>query len=68
MTMGILTLKGFQHTIRILILAQDIIIDKAYYPTEEIKDNSIKYRPRIRVYESHTILMRMGKPYDDVDR
>jgi len=65
---GHFDVEGFQHTIRILILAQDIIIDKAYYPTEEIKDNSIKYRPLgLGFTNLHTILMRMGKPYDDVD-
>ncbi len=38
-------IKLFRHTIRILVTAQDLIVDLAGYPTEKIAQSTLKYRP-----------------------
>lgn len=51
--------------INMIITAQDIIINKAYYPTEKIKQNSIAYRPLGLGYTNlGALLMCMGYAYD----
>lgn len=57
--------EKFQHVVQIMILAQDIMIDAASYPTRELADNSSKYRPLGLGYTNlHTLLMRNGLAYD----
>ena len=37
--------RRFRHAVDTLILAQEIIVDNASYPTEKIARNSHDYRP-----------------------
>jgi ribonucleoside-diphosphate reductase alpha chain len=58
-------LNEFQQTARIIFLAQEILIDKADYPTKEIKDNSKKFRPIGLGYANlGALVMAMGLAYD----
>ena len=55
----------FQHTIDIMITAQDIIVDNARYPTGPIKENSHEYRPLgLGFANIGAVLMHRGLPYD----
>ena len=57
--------KRFCHIVRTMITAQDIIIDKAHYPTERIRENSRKYRTLgLGFANLGGILMSWGIPYD----
>jgi len=58
----------FQDVIGTVITAQDIIVDKAVYPTELITQNSHKYRPLGLGYTNlGAFLMYLGLPYDSDD-
>ena len=62
---GKFDVDGYRHAIRILILAQEILIDFSSYPTEQIAQNSHDYRPLGLGYANlGTLLMRWGIPYD----
>jgi len=62
---GDFDVEGFRHACRILILAQDILVDHASYPTGEIAGRSHRLRPLGLGYANlGALLMRMGKPYD----
>jgi ribonucleoside-diphosphate reductase alpha chain len=55
----------FAHAVRILIVAQDILVDHAGYPTEHIAGNSHAYRPLGLGYANlGALLMGMGLAYD----
>jgi ribonucleoside-diphosphate reductase alpha chain len=55
----------FAHAVRILIVAQDILVDHAGYPTEQIAGNSHAYRPLGLGYANlGALLMGVGLPYD----
>lgn len=55
----------FKHVVKLLIIAQDIIVDAAGYPTKTIKENSRKYRPLGLGYANlGGLLMAWGLPYD----
>ncbi|MCX7835847.1 MAG: vitamin B12-dependent ribonucleotide reductase, partial [bacterium] len=55
----------FRHTVQILILAQEIIVDHSSYPTEKITKNSHEYRPLGLGYANlGALLMSYGLPYD----
>jgi ribonucleoside-diphosphate reductase alpha chain len=55
----------FQHCVRLLIVAQDIIVGFAGYPTDKIAANSVKYRPLGLGYcNLGAFLMRQGLGYD----
>jgi ribonucleoside-diphosphate reductase alpha chain len=57
--------KMFKHVVRMLIIAQDIIVESASYPTKDIELNSLKYRPLGLGYANlGGLLMRWGIPYD----
>ena len=57
--------KSFQHTVRILTIAQDILVDNCSYPTFEITENSHRFRPLGLGYANlGALIMRLGKPYD----
>jgi ribonucleoside-diphosphate reductase alpha chain len=57
--------KLFKHTVRMLIISQDIIVEAASYPTKDIEMNSLKYRPLGLGYANiGGLLMRWGIPYD----
>ena len=58
-------IKRFLHVVRILIIAQDILVDNASYPTREIAENSHLFRPVGLGYANlGALLMSLGKPYD----
>ena len=62
---GRFDVEGYRQAIRLLILAQEIIIDLASYPTRNIGKNSHDYRPLGLGYANlGTMLMRLGIPYD----
>ncbi len=62
---GKFDIKTFQHVVRLYITAQDILVDRASYPTEEIARNSHRYRPLGLGYANlGALIMRMGFPYD----
>lgn len=55
----------FRHAIRLFILAQEIIVDFASYPTDKIALNSVKFRPLGLGYANlGTLLMTQGIPYN----
>ena len=55
----------FNHAVRIFIVAQDILVDRAGYPTEKIAVNSHDYRPLGLGYANlGALLMQLGLPYD----
>jgi ribonucleoside-diphosphate reductase alpha chain len=57
--------KAFAHTARILLFAQEILIDYASYPTAKIAENSHRFRPLGLGYANlGGLLMRMAIPYD----
>jgi ribonucleoside-diphosphate reductase alpha chain len=62
---GVFDIQGYRHAIRILILAQEVLVDFSSYPTERIAKNSHDYRPLGLGYANlGTLLMRLGLSYD----
>ena len=57
--------KRFKHVVRLFIIAQEILVDNAGYPTEKIATNSHKFRPLGLGYANlGALVMRLGLPYD----
>jgi ribonucleoside-diphosphate reductase alpha chain len=55
----------FLYHVRLLIIAQDILVDMAGYPTEEIARNSHDFRPLGLGYANlGSLLLHKGLPYD----
>jgi ribonucleoside-diphosphate reductase alpha chain len=67
---GRFDVEAFRAAVRILITAQEIIVDNSAYPTERICDNSHNFRPLGLGYANlGALLMSLGLPYDsDVGR
>ncbi|OGV63476.1 MAG: ribonucleoside-diphosphate reductase, adenosylcobalamin-dependent [Lentisphaerae bacterium RIFOXYC12_FULL_60_16] len=62
---GAFDVDRFRHVVRILIIAQEILVDSASYPTREIAENSHRFRPLGLGYANlGALLMRLGMPYD----
>jgi ribonucleoside-diphosphate reductase alpha chain len=62
---GNFDVPAFEHTIRTLITAQDILVDNASYPTEKIERNSRRFRQLGLGYANlGALLMALGYPYD----
>ena len=62
---GEFDVEGYKHACRIVITAQEIIVDNASYPTEGIKINSHDYRPLGLGYANlGALLMARGVAYD----
>jgi ribonucleoside-diphosphate reductase alpha chain len=62
---GTFDTDSFKRAVEITILAQEIIVGNAKYPTEAIRDNSIKFRPLGLGYANlGSLLMSLGLPYD----
>lgn len=58
-------IEAYKDVIKTMIKAQDIIIDKASYPTKEIEQNTIKYRALGLGFSNlGSTLMFLGIPYD----
>jgi ribonucleoside-diphosphate reductase alpha chain len=67
---GNFDVKAFRHAVDVMILAQEIIVDNASYPTAEITENARNYRELGLGYANlGALLMTAGMPYDsDVAR
>jgi ribonucleoside-diphosphate reductase alpha chain len=62
---GSFDVEGYRHTCRILLIAQEILVDFSSYPTKRIAQNSHDYRPLGLGYANlGTLLMVLGLPYD----
>ena len=62
---GQFDVEAFRHAVDTVILAQEIIVDNASYPTEKIAKNSHDFRPLGLGYANlGALLMSMGIPYD----
>lgn len=62
---GEFDVESFHHACRIMITAQEIIVDNASYPTEAITRNSHDYRPLGLGYANlGALLMARGISYD----
>jgi len=57
--------ERYIHACEVTITAQEIIVDRASYPTESIEANSHEYRPLGLGYANlGALLMALGLPYD----
>ncbi|MCB9557407.1 MAG: vitamin B12-dependent ribonucleotide reductase [Deltaproteobacteria bacterium] len=62
---GELDAVAFRRAASTMILAQEIIVDNAKYPTERIAENSLRFRPLGLGYANlGALLMSRGLPYD----
>ena len=62
---GKFQVEAFRHSCRTFILAQEILVDYASYPTQRIAERSHDYRPLGLGYANlGSLLMVMGLPYD----
>jgi len=62
---GQFQVEAFQHAVDTMILAQEIIVDSASYPTEKIAANSHNFRALGLGYANlGALLMSLGLPYD----
>lgn len=57
--------EAFKKAVSITILAQEILVDNASYPTKKIEENSYAFRPLGLGYANlGALLMSLGLPYD----
>ena len=64
---GHFEVEAFRHAVDTMIVAQEILVDRASYPTEKIGTNSHNYRPLGLGYANlGALLMACGLPYDSV--
>ncbi len=62
---GQFDVEAFRHAVDTMILAQEIIVDNASYPTEKIARNSHDFRPLgLGFANLGALLMALGIPYD----
>src|ERR1022692_1235993 len=62
---GTFDVEAYRHAVDVLITAQEILVDNAGYPTEQIGKNSHDYRPLGLGYANlGALLMAAGLPYD----
>src|SRR3954467_4975780 len=62
---GQFDVEAFRHAVDTLIMAQEIIVDNASYPTQRIGENSPNFRPLgLGFANLGALLMSMGVPYD----
>lgn len=62
---GNFDVDAYRHTIRVMLVAQEILVDFSSYPTRKIAKNSHDYRPLGLGYANlGTLLMRLGISYD----
>src|SRR5215471_15726684 len=62
---GQFDVEAFRHAVDTMILAQEIIVDNASYPTQKIGENSHSFRPLgLGFANLGGLLMSMGVPYD----
>ena len=59
--------ESYRHACRVLITAQEIIVSNASYPSNQIAENSERFRPLGLGYTNlGALLMARGLPYDSV--
>jgi ribonucleoside-diphosphate reductase alpha chain len=62
---GEMDVESFRRAVEITILAQEIIVGNAKYPTKKIEENSHRFRPLGLGYANlGALLMSRGLPYD----
>ncbi|MCX6623369.1 MAG: vitamin B12-dependent ribonucleotide reductase, partial [Acidobacteria bacterium] len=62
---GQFDVEAYRHAVDTVIIAQEILVDSASYPTEKIARNSHDYRPLgLGFANLGALLMSMGIPYD----
>ncbi len=62
---GQFDVEAFRHAVDTMIVAQEIIVDNASYPTRRIGENSHNFRPLgLGFANLGALLMSMGVPYD----
>jgi len=62
---GQFDVEAFRHAVDTMIVAQEIIVDNASYPTQRIGENSHAFRPLgLGFANLGALLMSMGIPYD----
>ena len=62
---GQFDVDDFRHAVDTMIMAQEILVDNASYPTEKIAQNSHDYRPLgLGFANLGALLMSFGIPYD----
>ena len=62
---GTLDVESFEHTVDIVLLAQEIVVGPSSYPTEEIAVNARAFRQLGLGYANlGAYLMADGMPYD----
>jgi ribonucleoside-diphosphate reductase alpha chain len=62
---GRFDVETFRHAVGVTILAQEIVVDHAAYPTQKIERNSHLFRPLGLGYANlGALLMSFGLPYD----
>jgi ribonucleoside-diphosphate reductase alpha chain len=62
---GDLDVESFRHAVQITVLAMEILVDSASYPTARIADHSRQFRPLGLGYANlGALLMSGGLPYD----
>jgi len=67
-TTGKFDVEGYRHACRVFFTAQEIIVGFASYPTEQIGNNSQRYRPLGLGYANlGALLMVNGIPYDSAE-
>ena len=67
-TGDVFNVEAFRYVVDIMITAQDILVDKAAYPTPAIARNSHKMRALgLGFADLGTLIMSLGFPYDSDD-
>ena len=62
---GTFDVEGFRHAVDTLIIAQEILVDSASYPTDRIAKNSHDFRPLgLGFANLGALLMSLGRAYD----
>ena len=65
---GSFDIDAYRHTIEVMFTAQEILVGRADYPTEEIGKNSLRFRQLGLGYANlGALLMALGHAYDSED-
>jgi len=65
---GTFDIDAYRHTIEVMFTAQEILVGRADYPTEEIGRNSLRFRQLGLGYANlGALLMALGHAYDSED-
>lgn len=65
---GTLDVERFRAAVRLFIIAQEILVDHASYPSERICRNSHEFRPLgLGFANLGALIMSLGRPYDSED-